>query len=175
MNNFFFFFSSRRRHTRCYRDWSSDVCSSDLAPRGGKGPGEDDPRARRPARPTPARRLPWGKELERAAIVLVLAAAVTSAVADERLGEVVVTAPSLAERRAAEDPTAFATVIETGAAPTEVKTLTDALADAVGVQVRRFGGLGDFSTVSIRGSSAGQVQIYLDGVPLSRAENETVN
>src|SRR5207245_7294697 len=27
---FFFFFSSRRRHTRCYRDWSSDVCSSDL-------------------------------------------------------------------------------------------------------------------------------------------------
>src|SRR5256884_7243919 len=27
----FFFFSSRRRHTRCSRDWSSDVCSSDLA------------------------------------------------------------------------------------------------------------------------------------------------
>src|SRR6266542_4820613 len=27
---YFFFFSSRRRHTRCYRDWSSDVCSSDL-------------------------------------------------------------------------------------------------------------------------------------------------
>src|SRR5207245_6549594 len=27
------FFSSRRRHTRCYRDWSSDVCSSDLASR----------------------------------------------------------------------------------------------------------------------------------------------
>src|SRR5207245_5900951 len=26
----FVFFSSRRRHTRCYRDWSSDVCSSDL-------------------------------------------------------------------------------------------------------------------------------------------------
>ena len=26
----FFFFSSRRRHTRCSRDWRSDVCSSDL-------------------------------------------------------------------------------------------------------------------------------------------------
>src|SRR6266436_6809956 len=26
----FFFFSSRRRDTRCSRDWSSDVCSSDL-------------------------------------------------------------------------------------------------------------------------------------------------
>src|SRR3712207_1090331 len=31
-----FFFSSRRRHTRYWRDWSSDVCSSDL----GGGPGE---------------------------------------------------------------------------------------------------------------------------------------
>src|SRR3712207_7139233 len=27
-----FFFSSRRRHTRYWRDWSSDVCSSDLVP-----------------------------------------------------------------------------------------------------------------------------------------------
>src|SRR3989442_9886431 len=32
--SFFFFFSSRRRHTRCGRDWSSDVCSSDLFPTG---------------------------------------------------------------------------------------------------------------------------------------------
>src|SRR6267378_5167468 len=34
----FFFFSSRRRHTRSLRDWSSDVCSSDLGgtPRSGR-------------------------------------------------------------------------------------------------------------------------------------------
>src|SRR5215469_17909914 len=31
--SFLFFFSSRRRHTRSLRDWSSDVCSSDLIPR----------------------------------------------------------------------------------------------------------------------------------------------
>src|SRR2546422_896800 len=30
ISDVFFFFSSRRRHTRCSRDWSSDVCSSDL-------------------------------------------------------------------------------------------------------------------------------------------------
>src|SRR2546428_1396885 len=35
--SFFFFFSSRRRHTRSDRDWSSDVCSSDLAVVGGSG------------------------------------------------------------------------------------------------------------------------------------------
>src|SRR3712207_8515405 len=28
------FFSSRRRHTRYWRDWSSDVCSSDLSTQG---------------------------------------------------------------------------------------------------------------------------------------------
>src|SRR5207253_5973649 len=32
----FFFFSSRRRHTRWPRDWSSDVCSSDLHGRNGE-------------------------------------------------------------------------------------------------------------------------------------------
>src|SRR5437868_14440556 len=31
---YYFFFSSRRRHTRSKRDWSSDVCSSDLQQRG---------------------------------------------------------------------------------------------------------------------------------------------
>src|SRR2546421_9251597 len=36
---FFFFFSSRRRHTISDRDWSSDVCSSDLlAPLAGEAP-----------------------------------------------------------------------------------------------------------------------------------------
>src|SRR2546429_576604 len=49
----FFFFSSRRRHTRCSRDWSSDVCSSDLGGRRessrrsrGRGPGGERKRGR---------------------------------------------------------------------------------------------------------------------------------
>src|SRR5206468_9356948 len=33
LSSLFFFFSSRRRHTRSDRDWSSDVCSSDLTRR----------------------------------------------------------------------------------------------------------------------------------------------
>src|SRR5690606_40548037 len=51
-----FFFSSRRRHTRFSRDWSSDVCSSDLAaPRagtmvGGRA-GPPDPAAERGGAP----------------------------------------------------------------------------------------------------------------------------
>src|SRR5690625_6748269 len=59
----FFFFSSRRRHTRWPRDWSSDVCSSDLV-----GYGRHDHRhrtamARRGGRP---RRAPRRNEIGRA-------------------------------------------------------------------------------------------------------------
>src|SRR5262245_63544022 len=36
--SFDLFFSSRRRHTRCLSDWSSDVCSSDLAAITGERP-----------------------------------------------------------------------------------------------------------------------------------------
>lgn len=73
------------------------------------------------------------------------------------------------------DLTAFASVIEITTQVEEMKTLADVLEDAVGVQVRRYGGLGDFSTVSIRGSSPSQVRIYMDGIPLTRARSETVN
>src|SRR5256884_8991777 len=51
------FFSSRRRHTRCSRDWSSDVCSSDLAQH---SPFHSEvapvPRPRSPSWSTPGRR-----------------------------------------------------------------------------------------------------------------------
>src|SRR5437879_8713332 len=42
----FFFFSSRRRHTRYIGDWSSDVCSSDLAP--GAASAKDKPLSWKP-------------------------------------------------------------------------------------------------------------------------------
>src|SRR5690606_40672558 len=54
---FFFFFSSRRRHTRFSRDWSSDVCSSDLARRAERQAGPQDLRSRlRPRERAPGAR-----------------------------------------------------------------------------------------------------------------------
>jgi len=112
-------------------------------------------------------------------LVAALAALITRAQADDerpapRLGEVVVTAPAedADEKR---DPTAFTTVVDTAEAPMGTETLSEVLNEMAGVHVRRFGGLENFSTVSIRGSSPGQVQVYLDGIPLSRADNEVVN
>src|SRR3989442_3218745 len=53
-----FFFSSRRRHTRCGRDWSSDVCSSDLSgwPTGCRAGGATSAWCPRQSRKSPALR-----------------------------------------------------------------------------------------------------------------------
>src|SRR3712207_7892507 len=62
---FCFFFSSRRRHTRYWRDWCSDVCSSDLAWLGcgrrcGRRRGRRRSSAAAPTAPRAARGRPGG-------------------------------------------------------------------------------------------------------------------
>jgi vitamin B12 transporter len=108
------------------------------------------------------------------AVAVSLALCRAARAAELSVEPVVVTAPRVTEPEALA-PTSFATVIDAAQHAEQVETVADALAESVGVTVRRFGGLGAFSTVSIRGSSANQVQVYLDGIPLSRARNETVN
>lgn len=94
---------------------------------------------------------------------------------DPSLGEITVRAEPEPEEVVLEDPTSFATVVDTSEKTSEVDTVADVLSETVGVRVQRFGGLGAFSTLSIRGSAANQVQVYLDGIPMSRARNEVVN
>lgn len=50
------------------------------------------------------------------------------------------------------------------------RSLADVLDEATGVRVRRYGGLGAFASATIRGSSAGQVEVFLDGIPLNSAQ-----
>ncbi len=66
----------------------------------------------------------------------------------------------------AED-TAFSTSVDATRAATEGGGVAEHLARSVGVQVRRSGGHGDFASVLIRGSSANQVGVFLDGIPLA--------
>ncbi|MFC1526931.1 TonB-dependent receptor plug domain-containing protein, partial [Candidatus Latescibacterota bacterium] len=54
-------------------------------------------------------------------------------------------------------------------------SVPELLDQAAGVNIRRQGGLGSFSTISIRGSTAEQVQVYLDGVPLNQASGGGVD
>ena len=92
---------------------------------------------------------------------------------DPVLGTIDVRAPRAEDE--VPDSTASTTVVPIINQPGEMKTLADVLDDTVGVQVRYFGGLGDFATISIRGSTPGQVGFFLDGIPLTRARSGTVN
>lgn len=73
------------------------------------------------------------------------------------------------EQPLSRETSAFATDIDTREATARVDSVADVLAENVGVRVRRFGGLGAFSTVSIRGSTPNQVEVYLDNVRLNQA------
>src|SRR6266511_4585299 len=79
----FFFFSSRRRHTRFSRDWSSDVCSSDL---GSGSRGAPRPHITGPSgwarRRTPLREGKGGLRIRRS-IALVLAASLFLVMAEQ--------------------------------------------------------------------------------------------
>jgi vitamin B12 transporter len=57
----------------------------------------------------------------------------------------------------------------------EQLSLEDVLSELPGVQIRRFGGPGDPSEISIRGSTSAQVVIRLDGVRLNSAQSGTVD
>ena len=71
------------------------------------------------------------------------------------------------------DPTAFGTVVRRDQWADRITNVPDLLREVVGVQVKSLGD--SFSTVSIRGSTAEQVMVYLDGVPLNRAAGGAVN
>ena len=73
------------------------------------------------------------------------------------------------------DRSTFATVVDVRESTARIDSLADVLSENVGVQVRRFGGLGAFSTVSIRGSTPSQVDVYLNGVRLNQANFGLVN
>lgn len=77
--------------------------------------------------------------------------------------------PLDAQRRADARNVGFVTAIDleqdVGARPAD--SLPEVLSRSAGVHIRSLGGLGQFSSVSIRGSTGQQVPIFLDGVPVT--------
>jgi len=71
--------------------------------------------------------------------------------------------------------TSSVTVISHEDFDTRVATVADVLRKESGVQIRQTGGLGSSSRVNIRGSSAKQVNVYLDGVLLNGAFGGSVD
>jgi len=57
----------------------------------------------------------------------------------------------------------------------KMEDLAEVIKKEAGIQVRRSGGLGSFSTVSLRGSTSDQVMVYMDGVLMNDASGGGVN
>lgn len=73
-----------------------------------------------------------------------------------------------ARRDAGRRPAAFVERLDLADSPAGAD-LPQILEQASGVDIRRYGGLGAFSSLSIRGSTSEQVLVFLDGVPLNQA------
>lgn len=71
--------------------------------------------------------------------------------------------------RSRPDRSGFVASIDMRERGARVEDLSSVLAQMVGVRVNQYGGMGSFATASIRGSSSGQVRVFLDGVPLDDA------
>lgn len=74
-----------------------------------------------------------------------------------------------------EETTGFVTVIKREKFEGKMEDLAEVLQNEAGIQVRQAGGLGSFSTVSLRGSSSDQVMVFLDGVLLNDASGGGVD
>ncbi len=70
---------------------------------------------------------------------------------------------------------AFHTVIERESFEGRMEGLSDVIEKEAGIQIRQSGGLGSFSSVSLRGSASEQVMVYMDGVLINEASGGGVD
>jgi vitamin B12 transporter len=89
------------------------------------------------------------------------------------IGEVRV--QGMSEYESLEDAAAFTTVIRPSDFDKRSKSAPELLSRTVGIDVMNRGGEGEFSTVSIRGSSSEEVAVFLDGVRLNTTVGGTVD
>lgn len=99
--------------------------------------------------------------------------------APERLPPLEVTAPPETGHRTGDvvlgEVPSFFTLIQRDRFAGRLTGLGEVLRGEAGVQVRQAGGLGSFSTASLRGAAAQQVMVYLDGLPLNEAAGGAVD
>ncbi len=76
--------------------------------------------------------------------------------------------PRHADAERALGESGFVTVVRVDERAGEAASMAEILAATVGVHVRSLGGLGSFSSLSVRGAASGQTAVVVDGVPLAR-------
>jgi len=89
---------------------------------------------------------------------------------DVNLGTVIVNADTYQYQTgdvSEEETSSFSSVIKKESFEAKSSTISDVVEQESGVQVRQSGGLGSFSSLSLRGASSNQVMVFMDGVPLN--------
>lgn len=81
--------------------------------------------------------------------------------------------PEHADRGRALGDSAFVTVVRLDERAGESVTVADVLARSLGVSVRSLGGLGAYTSLSVRGAASGHTAVVVDGVPLSKLASAT--
>lgn len=89
------------------------------------------------------------------------------------LGEIEVRETS--EHESEQAPSSFTTVILPSKYDSENKSMTEIVSESPGVQSKELGGPGQYSTVTIRGSSAEQVTILIDGIRINTEQGGGVD
>ena len=84
-------------------------------------------------------------------------------------------APAAPDATMALEEPAFVTVVRVDDRAGETTSMAEVLARTVGVSVRSLGGLGSFSSMSVRGAAPGHTAVLVDGVPLSRLASASVD
>jgi iron complex outermembrane receptor protein len=74
-----------------------------------------------------------------------------------------------------EQTPAFFSVIEREQFEGKIESLSEVIEKEAGIQVRQTGGLGSFSTISLRGSTSDQVMVFMDGILLNDASGGGVD
>ena len=91
------------------------------------------------------------------------------------LSEILVEAERMADIEEIESRPGFIAIVPLDDVSRRVTSAGEYLAQTVGFHVRSTGGYGAYSSASVRGSSAQQVKVFLDGVPLHQAQSGAVN
>lgn len=72
-------------------------------------------------------------------------------------------------------PTGFVSEVRAGSTGHALETVGELLSRTAAVRIQRTGGLGAFTTLSLRGAASSQLSIYLDGVPLTSAAGSVID
>jgi outer membrane cobalamin receptor len=93
----------------------------------------------------------------------------------KQVGQSVVIARRVPAEASREDLTAAASVLIPANSPRALDDLGALLLEVPGANVTRRGGIGSFTTISLRGSNPDEVRVYIDGIPLNQAVGGAVD